>query len=59
MLRALIAFLLVFCLLSLVVQLDGMVRLFGAIALALLAVDSIVHSVKTPRTPRMRGEPLG
>lgn len=42
MLRALSAFLFVFCLLSLVVQQDGMAGLFGIGSVALFALDLLV-----------------
>jgi hypothetical protein len=55
MLRALSAFLLVFCLLSLVVQQDGMAGLFGIGSVALFALDLLLgqHLVED-RVPKAR-----
>ena len=41
-LRVLSAFLFVFCLLALVVHLDGIAQLFGASSVALLAIDLLL-----------------
>ncbi len=59
MLRALGFFLFVFALLSLVVHLDGIGQLFGAAAVCLFALESILErsARRTPLT-RMRDEPL-
>jgi hypothetical protein len=59
MVRTLGLFLLVFALLSLVVHLEGMGRLFGAGALSLLVIDLLVAKfARSPRPRRMRGESL-
>jgi hypothetical protein len=55
MLRALSAFLLVFCLLSLVVQQDGLAGLFGIGSAALFALDLLVGKyLDEDRVPRAR-----
>jgi len=55
MLRALGAFLFLFCMLSLVVRLDTSAELLGAAALALLASDLILsHFASSPRPSRTR-----
>ena len=59
MFRTLGLFLLVFALLSLVVHLEGIGRLFGAGGLSLLAIDLLVAQLaRSPRPPRMREESL-
>jgi hypothetical protein len=60
MLRAFGAFLMIFWLLSLVVHLDVMARLFGVGALATFAVDLLLAArlAKSERTSKMRGQPL-
>ncbi len=59
MLRAFGLFLLVFSLLSLVVRLDALSGLFGTGAAAMFVVDQLtIVLAKSPRTSRMRGEPL-
>jgi hypothetical protein len=59
MLRAFGAFLLLFWLLSLVVQLHGtVVYLLGASALVVFAIDLLAPFLTTPARGRMRGEPL-
>jgi hypothetical protein len=59
MLRAFGLFLLVFSLFSLVVHLDALGGLFGIGALSMFAIDQLAANIaKSPRSPRMRGEPL-
>jgi len=59
MLRPFVVFLLMFSLLSLVVQLDGMVLLFGGGALALAVIDLFAApTTPDPRGSRMRRPPL-
>jgi hypothetical protein len=60
MLRALGAFFVVFSLLSLVVSLEGLGRLFGMCALALFGVDLLLpyFIIKSARPSRMTREPL-
>ena len=59
MLRALGAFFVVFSLLSLVVGLEGLGRLFGMCALALFGVDLLLpYFIKSARPSRMTREPL-
>jgi len=59
MLRALSAFLFVFCLLSLVVQQDGLAGLFGVGSVALLALDlAMSKRVAGHRVPRARVETI-
>jgi hypothetical protein len=59
MFRTLGSFLLVFALLSLIVHLEGIGRLFGAGALSFLVIDLLVAKfARSPRPPRMRGESL-
>jgi len=60
MLRAFSAFLVVFSILSLVVHLNALGDVFAMAALSLFAIDELVlQFAKTPRHPRMPGEPLG
>ena len=59
MLRALGWFLLLFSLLSLLVQLYALGGLFGSIAVSVLAVDLLAGQVSRPERPsRLRGVPL-
>ena len=59
MLRAFGAFLVVFSILSLVVHLQALGSVFGMGALSVFAIDQLLAQfVKTPRSSRMRGEPL-
>ena len=54
MLRVFSAFLSVFCVLSLVVQLEETAYLLGAGSVALLAIDLLAHRVgRSPRTSKM------
>jgi len=55
MLRALSAFLLVFCLLSLIVQQEAVALMFGIAAVALLAIDALwTRYVPADRVSRAR-----
>ena len=55
MLKAFGAFLILFCVLSLLVQERGLGELFGASALALLAIDLLrARYGRSPRQSRMR-----
>ena len=59
MVRAFGAFLVVFSLLSLVVDLNVLGTVFGMAALSLFALDQLLAQfARTPRPSRMRGEPL-
>lgn len=59
MLRPFGAFLVVFSILSLLVQLNALGSVFGMAALSLFAIDELVFQfAKTPRSSRMPGEPL-
>jgi hypothetical protein len=59
MLRPFGAFLVVFSMLSLLVQLNVVGGVFGMAALSLFAVDELVlQFAKSPRSSRMPGEPL-
>jgi hypothetical protein len=59
MFRAFGAFLVVFSILSLLVQLNALGSVFGMAALSLFAIDELVlQFAKTPRSSRMPGEPL-
>lgn len=59
MLRAFGLFVLVFAVLSLVVHLEDMGKLFGTGAFCLFAIElAITHYAKGPRPTRMRGQPL-
>jgi hypothetical protein len=59
MLREFGAFLVVFSILSLLVQLNVLGNVFGMAALSLFAIDELVSQfAKAPRSSRMRGEPL-
>ena len=60
MLRALGAFLLLFCLLSLTVHLDGLARAFGGTALVLLAIDLLLtkYGNVNPVSRSRTGSPL-
>lgn len=59
MLRTFAAFLMVFFLLSWVVNLELAGYVFGMAALSLFAIDLLTaHSAKGARSLRMRGEPL-
>jgi hypothetical protein len=59
MLRTFGAFLVVFSMLSLLVQLNVVGGVFGMAALSLFAIDELVlQFAKTPRSSRMPGEPL-
>jgi hypothetical protein len=59
MLRAFGVFLSVFWMLSMVVQLPEMVYLFGASAVALLALDLLMRSLRGSRAPKKyEGRPL-
>ena len=52
MVRALAAYLMVFWLLGLLVHLDGLVHLFGGLAVALLVIDQLMANLGN--TPRAR-----
>lgn len=59
MLRAFGAFLAVFSVLSFVVQLEALGLVFAVCALCFFALDPLLAQfVPTPRSTRMRGEPL-
>ncbi len=59
MLRAFGAFLAVFSILSLVVQLEALGVAFAVCALCFFALDPLLAQfVPAPRSPRMQGEPL-
>jgi hypothetical protein len=59
MLRPFGAFLVVFSMLSLLVQLNVVGGVFGMAALSLFAVDELVlQFAKSPRSSRMPGKPL-
>jgi len=59
MLRAFGAFLVVFSILSLVVNLNALGSGFGIAALFLFAIDELfAQFAKTPHSSRLRGEPL-
>jgi hypothetical protein len=59
MVRPFCAFLVVFSILSLLVQLNALGRVFGMAALSLFAIDELVYQfAKAPRSSRMRREPL-
>jgi len=59
MLRAFGAFLVVFSILSLLVQLNALGSVFGMAALSLFAIDELVlQFAKNHRSSRMPGEPL-
>ena len=59
MLRAIGAYLLMFWLISTIVQLDGMARVFGAAGLALLAIDLLTALIAGgPRPIRIRRQSL-
>ncbi len=59
MLRVLVAFLALFSIFSLVVQLDALSSVFGMTAILLLAVDVLVAQfAKTPQSSRVPGKPL-
>jgi hypothetical protein len=59
MVWALGVFLVVFSVLSFIVRLDALGGLFGAGAFSFFAVDVLVAQFsKSPRSPRMPGEPL-
>jgi hypothetical protein len=56
MLRPFGAFLVVFSILSLLVQLNALGSIFGMAALSLFAVDELVYQfARTPRSSKMRG----
>lgn len=59
MLRVLVAFLALFSIFSLVVQLDALSSVFGMTAILLLAVNVLVAQfAKTPQSSRVPGKPL-
>ncbi len=59
MLRVLVAFLALFSIFSLVVQLDALSSVFGMAAVLLLAIDVLVAQfARTPQSSRMPDKPL-
>jgi hypothetical protein len=59
MLRAFGAFLVVFSMLSLVVQLEALGAAFAVCSLCFFAIDPLLAElVPAPRSPKMRGETL-
>lgn len=59
MLRAFGAFLVVFSILSLLVQLNALGSVFGMAALSLFGIDELMAQLaKSPRPSRMRGQSL-
>ena len=58
MLRVFAAFLCLFCLLSLVVGLEGLAFVFGAAALGLFAIDLVLSDfARSPRISKTHGRP--
>jgi len=59
MLREFAAFLCLFCLLSLVVELDGLAYVFGVASLGFFAIDLVLSDfARSPRISRTHGRPL-